>query len=132
MTRKSVAREDKSLSPHFRLVELRCKCGACSGLLPEYISPDLVILLEKLRSRFNAPLRVSSGFRCPAHNKAIKGSTDSRHMHGDAADIRIDGIHPSMVADAAEELVGDDGGVGRYPNRFTHVDTRGHKARWTG
>lgn len=128
--RKSVAREDKQLSPHFRLVEFRCRGSECAGLFPEYISPALVILLEKLRSRFNAPLRIQSGFRCKAHNKEVGGSANSRHMHGDGADIRIHGIQPSMVANAAEELVGDTGGVGRYARRFTHVDVRGSKARW--
>lgn len=132
MIRKSVEREDKQLSPHFRLSELRCKGAECAGRLPSMIDPDLIMLLEKLRSRFNAPVRIKSGFRCRVHNEAVSGSSDSRHMHGDAADVTVDGIHPSIVANAAEEMVGESGGVGRYAT-FTHVDIRpGPPARWKG
>ena len=43
--------------------------------------------LDPLREWYGKPLTVSSGFRCPALNKAVKGSATSQHMSGQAADI---------------------------------------------
>lgn len=44
-------------------------------------------VLDPLREWYGKPLAVSSGFRCPALNKAVKGSATSQHMSGQAADI---------------------------------------------
>lgn len=44
-------------------------------------------VLDPLREKWNAPIRVSSGYRCPALNRAIGGATGSQHMKGEAADI---------------------------------------------
>lgn len=44
-------------------------------------------VLDPLRAWYGKPLTVSSGYRCPALNKAVKGSATSQHMSGQAADI---------------------------------------------
>lgn len=44
-------------------------------------------VLDPLREAYGKPIRVNSGFRCPALNKAVKGSATSEHMNGCAADI---------------------------------------------
>lgn len=44
-------------------------------------------VLDPLREAYGKPIRVNSGFRCPALNKAVKGSDTSDHMTGRAADI---------------------------------------------
>ena len=44
-------------------------------------------VLDPLREAYGKPIRVNSGFRCPALNKAVKGSATSDHMTGRAADI---------------------------------------------
>lgn len=44
-------------------------------------------VLDPLRTWYGRPLTVSSGYRCPALNKAVKGSSTSQHMSGQAADI---------------------------------------------
>lgn len=44
-------------------------------------------VLDPLRERYGKPITVNSGFRCPALNKAVKGSATSQHMTGQAADI---------------------------------------------
>lgn len=44
-------------------------------------------VLDPLRSWYGKPLTVSSGYRCPELNKAVKGSPTSQHMKGEAADI---------------------------------------------
>lgn len=44
-------------------------------------------VLDPLREWYGKPLLVSSGYRCPALNSAVKGSPTSQHMSGQAADI---------------------------------------------
>lgn len=44
-------------------------------------------VLDPLREWYGKPLAVSSGFRCPALNKAVKGADTSQHMKGEAVDI---------------------------------------------
>lgn len=46
-------------------------------------------ILEPLREYFNEPIVISSGYRCPALNKAVRGSVNSNHLYGYAADIRL-------------------------------------------
>lgn len=48
-------------------------------------------VLEPLRVAMNEPIKVESGFRCPALNKAVGGVSNSQHLKGQAADLRIDG-----------------------------------------
>lgn len=44
-------------------------------------------VLDPLREWYGRPITVSSGFRCPELNKAVRGSVTSQHMTGEAADI---------------------------------------------
>lgn len=44
-------------------------------------------LLDPLRAKWGAPIRVNSGFRSPALNRLVGGSATSQHMKGAAADI---------------------------------------------
>ena len=44
-------------------------------------------VLDPLREAYGKPITINSGFRCPALNKIIKGSTTSDHMSGRAVDI---------------------------------------------
>lgn len=54
------------------------------------IESNLTILigfLDELREQWGSPIRVNSGYRCEALNKAVKGSATSAHMLGFAADL---------------------------------------------
>ena len=44
-------------------------------------------LLDPLREAWKSPIRVTSGYRCAALNKAVGGSSTSAHLYGYAADI---------------------------------------------
>lgn len=48
-------------------------------------------VLEPLRVAMGMPIRISSGYRCDALNKAVGGVYNSQHLKGQAADICIDG-----------------------------------------
>tara|TARA_R110000765_G_scaffold5388_3_gene16816 strand:+ start:2353 stop:2745 length:393 start_codon:yes stop_codon:yes gene_type:complete len=124
--------------PNFSPSEFRCKCHGvyCDGEPP---NPDrirhLAWALQHIRYQCGAPLSVTSGYRCPDHNKAVGGVKNSQHVQCNAADIQLSTPNNSKIADIAEELsdnlIVPIGGVGRY-NTFTHVDIRYDKARWTG
>ena len=105
--------------------------------------PKLVAALEKIRAAFNAPVHVLSGYRSPQYNAAMyqqmgQVPTDSQHSQGRAADIRIDGVDPSVAHARILEMYQkgeiDIGGLGKYAS-FTHVDVRvgwDHLAQWEG
>lgn len=105
-------------------------------------------------------VRVMSGFRTPQYNYGVgdtRGRASlSRHMYGDAADVyidnngdgnmddingdgRVDIRDAEMIRQAGErvERAHPDliGGIGVYRANpahgpFTHIDTRGYRARW--
>ena len=117
------------LSPNFTVEEFACKCGKCNYTTP---SLALVAALEELREALgNKPLRINSGLRCPAHNKAVEGSPTSQHVKGTAADVRPPkGMTSEQLAKTAENIKAfQEGGIGIYPT-FVHLDVRGYKARW--
>ena len=127
-------KETKALSwddiKYFERREFRCKCGKCGGY-PVEPSWDLLLILDKIREHFKAPVRINSGIRCEAHNKSVAGASKSQHLYGTAADIRVDGVSPAKVAEYAETLLPNTGGIGIY-STFTHVDVRKTKSRWNG
>ena len=46
-------------------------------------------LLDPVRELWGGPITVTSGFRCPVLNKAVKGVPSSQHVKGEAADITV-------------------------------------------
>lgn len=44
-------------------------------------------ILDPLREAYGKPIAVTSGYRCPALNKAVGGVATSDHLSGRAADI---------------------------------------------
>ena len=48
-------------------------------------------VLEPLRVAMGKPIKISSGFRSQALNKAVGGVYNSQHLKGQAADLCIDG-----------------------------------------
>ena len=120
------------LSTHFNSNEFDCHgSGCCSSTL---INPELVKYLQKIREHFNAPITITSGYRCITHNSRVGGATGSRHTKGDAADIVVKGIAPREVAKYAESI--GIKGIGLYETSadgfFTHIDTRTTKSFWYG
>lgn len=118
----------RQVTPHFKVREFACNDGSD----PVFISQALADILENIRVHFGKPVHINSGYRTVSYNKTVSGSSStSQHCNGLAADIRVEGVSPDRVADHAEQLLGDHGGVGRYKT-FTHVDTRANKSRWKG
>ncbi len=123
MNIKKFLRGDKTqLSNNFNVLEFECNCGVCPFTL---INLDHVAKLQKLRDDLNSTIHLNSAYRCLEYNKVVGGEPNSQHTKGNATDIRVGEMSPLEVADACE---GFDG-LGRYDS-FTHIDSRGYKARW--
>lgn len=117
----------KPLSAHFRVKEFACRDGSD----PVLVAPELVMVLESIRTHFGKPVRITSGYRTPAHNKKVGGKPNSKHTCGLAADLTIPGVKPAAVGAYARQLMPDWGGVGVYKT-FTHIDVREKRADWKG
>ena len=48
-------------------------------------------VFQPIRDHFGVPIRISSGYRSAALNKAIGGASSSQHCSGEAIDIDMDG-----------------------------------------
>ncbi len=97
---------------------------------PEYLTEhvlrvhaDLLTRLQKVALRFaGKTIEVVSGHRPDARDT-------SRHHHGRALDIRVDGVSREALRDFLRTI--DDTGVGYYPNSyFVHMDVRDKRGYW--
>ena len=116
--------------------ELICKCGTCK-IIPEALQEavdELCANLNTIRKCLGVPLLVNSGIRCGAHNLAVGGAPNSKHLRGQAADIRCSAYPPERLAGFIEGLISTheivDGGLGTYDS-FVHYDI-GPSRRWKG
>jgi uncharacterized protein YcbK (DUF882 family) len=55
--------------------------------IEQIIDVRLLYILNVIRQFTGVPVIVSSGYRCPNHNKAIGGEPQSCHLYGQAADL---------------------------------------------
>lgn len=113
------------LTKNFAIYEFSCHGNGCCSTVK--IDSELAACLQKIRDHFGKPVHINSGYRCPKHNKAVGGATNSYHTTGQAADIVVEGVSPAEVAKYAESI--GMLGIGQYSN-FTHVDTRTTKYYW--
>ena len=77
-----------------------CSCGRCGGF-PVEPSEKLMRLADSVRAAAGRPMVPTSTVRCRAHNKAVGGVENSRHLLGKAMDFSI----PGWSADRTLALV---------------------------
>ena len=95
---------------------------ACKGTGSIRVNEEALNKLQALRNLLNKPLILTSAYRSPEHNKKVGGAKNSRHMQGDAFDVRMDNHDPHEFERAAR-AVGFTG-FGYYPKSgFMHIDT---------
>ncbi|HPD98125.1 MAG TPA: D-Ala-D-Ala carboxypeptidase family metallohydrolase [Synergistales bacterium] len=111
------------VSPHFRLVEFQCRCCGCVKLHPE-----LLAKLEILREAWKSPLLLTSGYRCPNHNKTVQGVEGSLHLLGQAADIVVfSEDQPRFIEEA--KMAGFDQAIPYGKRNFVHLGIFGQDER---
>ena len=115
------------LSKYFKREEFACKCGNC-----DFASVDVELLgvLEDVREFFSNPVTINSACRCISHNHKVGGSPKSMHTNGMACDIIVKDIEPRVVQQYLDAKYPDSYGIGNS-DKFTHIDVRSVKARWT-
>jgi uncharacterized protein YcbK (DUF882 family) len=125
--------KEKKLTNNFNKSEFVCKCG-CE--MPEEVFLEIQKLacqLQHIRNFVRQSIKVTSAYRCKAHNKSIGGVSNSQHILGKAADIQVTDISSSEIYTTIDTLANNghilQGGLGKY-NTFTHYDIRKTKSRW--
>lgn len=144
--------------PRITWREVACNNGVPLPKAKRHNAVELGIALNNLRVSLArhygvkpaaVSIHVNSWYRTPAYNKAIGGEINSRHIEGDAADVNFfvkirlkKGPNKGRLvsrrvptarvrAHAEKRPAFRKGGVGAYVS-FTHLDTRGYRARWSG
>ena len=91
-----------NLSEHFTLAEMT----VTNTGLPNAAPPDIVAklgkvcqhILEPVRQHYGRPVKVNSGYRSPAVNKAVGSKPTSQHALGEAVDFEVPGVSNGDVA----------------------------------
>ena len=121
------------LTNNFSKSEFECKSGAEMPDEVLYNIQKLANQLQYIRDYTEKPITITSGYRSPEHNASIGGATNSQHIYGKAADIKVKDIPPYIVYELIEDLISKgeilQGGLGLYGS-WVHYDIRGTKARW--
>ena len=86
------------------------------------LKPALVRVLKKVEQHYGRDVIVTSGYRNAARNKKASGSSNSLHMYCSAADIQVQGVTKTQLAEYLRSMTGR-GGVGTYCHtESVHID----------
>lgn len=114
---------DLKLSENFTVREFYCHDGSDKIL----IDSELVDILQSIRDAFGRAVTINSAYRNAEYNAKVGGASNSQHVYGKAADIRVEGVPPFAVAAWMEQHIRSAGkhACGYYPIQlFCHVDSR--------
>jgi uncharacterized protein YcbK (DUF882 family) len=130
---------DKNVSEHFKWKEVFI------GIQPnEWVQVTLDMLknamrmaqyMDKVRTYFGKPIKVTSWLRVPKHNARVGGKPSSKHLYGIAVDFVVQGV-PFNQAQMARLNKFHTGGLARADfNKdgwadFVHIDL-GAERTWT-
>lgn len=97
---------------------------ACSHCGQNLIDNQFVTELDELRHRYGAPLKVSSGYRCPDHNAKVSSTgRTGPHVMGRACDFLIDRTNAYRLLRIALDMGFTGIGVQQKGSgRFLHID----------
>ena len=136
--------DDRILDSWSSLDIYRCRCGCTTPrevadrlwLLDDALWETKVGLEDELGMFVN--IYITSGYRCPKHNRKVGGARNSTHMRGLACDFVVKDLSGKRVAPgkvfkfidkAQRDGVLEKGGAHAYKS-FTHLDIRGRITRW--
>jgi zinc D-Ala-D-Ala carboxypeptidase len=88
-----------------------------------------VTCMDLVRELFGVPITPSSGYRCPALNKIVKGSITSDHLTGLAADFNVPGYTVRQaIAKIVSSGIDFDQLICEY-DTWVHISKRYHNNR---
>lgn len=114
---------------NFSKEEMACKCcGKCD------MDHEFMDKLQALREEIGVKLKVTSGYRCPEHNKKVSSSGKfGPHTTGKAVDLQVSGLVAFRILFHAPRMGFTGLGLqqkGLHNSRFIHLDTlQGSKNR---
>ena len=126
--------DSTQLFPHFNAREFRCSCGKSHETL---LASELVDKLEQLYTALNcSKIIVTSGYRCPEHDKAVGGTSSGQHTKGTAADVCCYGQDGQPISSKTVCCKAQDLGFTGIANitssyQYTHLDVR-TSGKWYG
>jgi len=122
-----------SFSENFLSTEFACQCSYPS-CIEQIFDHTLVVYLQLIRYKLGIPVKITSGYRCAAHQEDLRKSNPdatkqrSQHELGKAADISCRGPHLFELYETAKFIFSTIGD-GRHVGRYVHVDLRRDKVR---
>lgn len=96
-----------------------------------------LLAADHIRQEWGSPVIVVSGYRSDAYNRLVGGAARSRHVEGDALDLRpVSGSLDDFGSLCARVLAwyenrGVTTGFKRYSS-FVHIDIGGRARSWRG
>lgn len=115
------------LSKHFKLEEFLSPNDPHKPTVQhaENLKDLCELVLEPLREALGRPIRITSGYRSPLHNKRIGGHPGSLHKTGLACDFAVKSDDEMVKVAAVASRIKAVGAIGLYPGQgFVHVDIR--------
>lgn len=118
-----------NLSPHFSFEEFTASDTARRlGIMNDiplaliHNAQKTAEMLERIREFLGKPMRVTSGFRCLALNRAIGSKDTSDHVKALACDFQVDGVTSYELALQLAPVL-DQLGIGQliYEHTWIHV-----------
>ena len=82
-------------NPFFTNREMKCKCAKCKHA---YLHEELMKRITEARKNANIPFVITSGCRCPEHNKKVGGAVNSDHL-ADEKDFICCGVDIHCIND---------------------------------
>ena len=96
------------------------KCSHCGA---NEMKPEFMDRLQQLRTAYNKPMRITSGYRCPKHPIEAAKDKPGAHASGMAADVGVQGVEAHRLLQLALELGFTGIGVQQKgTGRFLHLD----------
>jgi len=100
----------------------RLKIKLNAGVTMTGLKPEIVAIAEKVAFDMGRQLTVNSAYRSPSANSSVGGASSSRHMRGEAMDIRV----AEMTAKERIQFVDSAAKHGAlafgFYGRFIHMD----------
>lgn len=120
------------ITPHYSFFELACRhCGRVPDI---DVVRETALWLETVRAALGGHvMHVTSGCRCPEHNRRVGGAPESYHVRGMAVDFVLRGLSLVETRRRVDKLWGEGkiGGFGRYDS-WIHIDRGPGGRTWEG